>query len=456
MSLNSAKKNYDLSHLYSVMIGGFVSALLSPIAAADTPETRDQFFLRVRPSVVGLSLVDTDGGLIGHGSGVLIDTARVITTCQVVKDAKSGHVHRPSGIFKAVLQHAEPARDLCQMKALQHLQSPPIVLGTAKKIRIGQRVYAIGTRKSGKGREGWESLLSEAVVSNLRPYGGSQYIQISPAIAPSSSGGGLFDEQGRLIGILSVQFIEGENFTFALPADWVVELANRTPATQRSQGVTKKNGLNWLNHTLALEKKGDWPGLFKASQQEIKRDPANAAAWFSSGIALAHFKQYNRAVHAYREAIRNQGDYGEAWHKLGGAYAYLKEYDHAIHAYRDALRLEPENAEAWYELANTYYDVKQYAHAIHAYREVLRIQPENPDAWYKLGITYDDMKLYGDAVEAYREALRIQPENTDAWYHLGVDYAIEGDRDKVREVYRVLRELDRAKAEQYFNIYILP
>jgi Flp pilus assembly protein TadD len=52
--------------------------------------------------------------------------------------------------------------------------------------------------------------------------------------------------------------------------------------------------------------------------------------------------------------------------------------------------------------------------------------------------------------------VRIQPENADAWYKLGVDYAIEGESARVREVYQALRELDRARAELYFNTYILP
>jgi hypothetical protein len=52
--------------------------------------------------------------------------------------------------------------------------------------------------------------------------------------------------------------------------------------------------------------------------------------------------------------------------------------------------------------------------------------------------------------------VRIQPENADAWYKLGVDYAIEGESARGREVYQALRELDRARAELYFNTYILP
>jgi tetratricopeptide (TPR) repeat protein len=447
MSLSVRKKNYPISPI--MLAGGCVLALLSLPAAANNPETSDQIFLRVWPSVMAVDMVDADGKISGQGSGVIVEAARVITSCEVVKEGKTGRVHLPGRFLKAVLQNTEPNLNLCQLK-VPYLQAVPITLGKARTLSVGDRVYAVGAQRR---REGWEPILSEGVVINLRPHAGSQYIQVSTAISPSFRGGGLFDEQGRLVGILSLQFIEGQNLTFALPVDWISELANRA---QSPPAAAKKNGLNWLNHTLALEKKENWRELLKLSQQEVKHDPSNAAAWFNIGIASVNLKHYNQAVHAYREAIRSQAEYGAAWHRLGVVYAHLKEYDHAIHAYRDALRIQPENAGAWHDLGNTHYSLKQYAHAIYAYREALRIQPENPKAWYNLGIIYDDLKLYGDAVEAYRETVRIQPENADAWYKLGVDYAIEGERDKMREVYQALRRLDGARAELYFNTYILP
>ncbi|BCT66458.1 tetratricopeptide repeat-containing serine protease family protein [Nitrosospira sp. NRS527] len=442
--------------IYPVVLGAFLSGMILPPAVANAPakaphasETPDQIFLRVWPSVVAVDMVDAGGNRIGPGSGVLIGEDEVITTCQVVKEGKQGEVRKPGSTFKAVLQYARPDLDVCQLR-VSRMQAVPIVLGTAKKLRTGQRVYAIGTQGA---REGREPILSEGVISSLRPYQGSQYIEISVLVSPASSGGGLFDDQGRLIGILSRQFVEGQHLTFALPVDWISELAKEEPT---SSAPAKNNGINWLSHALALEKKADWHGLLKLSRQEVKRNPANAAAWFSVGTAFANLKQYNQAIQAYREAIHNETEYGDAWHSLGVAYANLKEYDNAIQAYEDALRMQPDNAGIWYDLGNTYYDIKQYAYAVHAYRDALSIQPANPDAWYSLGNTYDAMKLYGETIEAYRETVRIQPENAEAWYSLGVAYARLDERDKMREVYQTLRKLDPTRAERYFNTYILP
>lgn len=430
------------------MVGSLLLALLSSLAVAKTPE---QIFAQVSPSVVRVDRVDAQGKSVGQGSGVVIGEGQVITTCQGIKEGKNWQVRQSGGTFNATLRYAAPDRDLCQLN-VPRLPAPRIAPGTAKKLRVGQHIYAIGAPRGAGGPEGRESLLSDGVISTLRPYEDSKYIQISAAISPGSSGGGLFDDQGRLVGILSRQSVEGQNLSFAMPVDWIAELAK--PA--QPVPAMKKNGLSWLNRALALEKKADWPRLLKLSQQEVKRDPANSAAWFSVGIASTHLKQYHQAAHAFREAIRHQPEYGEAWHELGVAYANLREYDNAIQAYQDALRLQPENGEALYGLANAHYELKHYAHAIHAYREALRFQPENADAWYNLGITYEGLNLYGEAAEAYQETVRIQPENGEAWYRLGVAYSILGERGKMREIYQTLGKLDPTRAEQYFNIYILP
>lgn len=436
-------------------IGGLGLALLSSFAAADVlappniPLTPERMVMRVSPSVVEVDVVGTHGKSIRQGSGVVVGADKVVADCHVVKEVaregKSTLVRKSGSTFKATLQYADLERDLCQLN-VPHLRGAPITLGSAGKIRAGQRVHAISV--SG----GHELMLRDGVVSNTRPHGGSQYMLVSVAVSSDSSGGALVDDRGRLIGLLSLQSLERQNFTFALPVEWIGELSKRAQPVQ----TTTIAGLDGLNRAMALEKKADWQTLLRFAQQEVKRDPANAAAWYSVGVASTHLKQYTQAVHAYREAIRNQAEYDEAWHKLGVAYASLKEYDHAILAYRDALRIQPENDEAWYDLGNTHYELKQYAHAIHAYREALRIQPENAGAWYNLGSTYDNLNLHGEAALAYEETVRIQPENADAWHNLGVNYALLGERAKMRGIYHALRKLDPARAERYFNTYILP
>ncbi len=422
---------------------GFVLALLAPLAVANTPE---QIFVQVSPSVVVVDIFDAKGKSIGQGSGAVIGAGQVITNCHVAQKGNSLKVRQSGKSFKATLQYADPDRDLCQL-SVPDLQAPPVALGTAKKLRVGQRVYAIGAP------QGLELTLSEGLISSLRPYEGSQYIQTSAAISPGSSGGGLFDDQGRLVGITTFQFVEGQNLNFALPVDWIVELPKRA---QAAPVAAQKGGLDWLNRAVALEQKKDWQGLLKLSRQWVKSELESALAWYGLGIAYDNLKQYDQAIPAYREALRIQPEYAEAWNNLGVSYGELKQHDQAIQAYREALRIQSEDADAWNNLGVSYGKLKQHDQEIHALREALRIQPENAKAWYNLGIAYGDLKQYDQAIPAYREALRIQPEKAEAWYNLGRAYYFQGQRDKVREIYQTLRKLDPALADKYFNAFILP
>jgi len=91
----------------------------------------------------------------------------------------------------------------------------------SSSLAVGERVYAIGAP------EGLELTLSEGVISGLRDFDGAHVIQTSAPVSPGSSGGGLFDAHGHLIGITTFSMKEGQNLNFALPTEWVDALVKR-------------------------------------------------------------------------------------------------------------------------------------------------------------------------------------------------------------------------------------
>lgn len=464
---------------YLLHAAGLMLALASSFATAIAPE---QILLQASPSVVVVDITDIFGEKsITQHSGVVVDVGQVITSCRGIQKDRNLQILQAGSTFKARLRHSDTDRGLCLL-SVPRLRAPPVVAGTTRKLRAGQPVYAVGALRN------QEPDLSEGLISSLRPHESAQYIHTSAVISPNFRGSGLFDGQGRLIGINISQTIEGRDFSFALPVEWVGELLKPTKATR---SATKKEGeLDRLSHSIALEKKGNWQGLLKLSQQWTKSEPGNTVAWFSLGVAQVGLKQYDRAIRAYRESIRIRPEYADAWHNLGVAYFNLKQHaqglyayqealriqpegaqawrnldtayrgvkqpDQAVHAHREPVRTQPESADAWYNLGNAYYDLKLHDQAVQAYRESLRIRPENTNAWYNLGVTYDELKQQDQAIQAYQEALRIQPQYAMAWYDLGRIYHSQGELDKVREVYQTLRKLDPVRAEQYLNAFILP
>jgi S1-C subfamily serine protease len=70
--------------------------------------------------------------------------------------------------------------------------------------------------------------LSEGRVVALHSFAGGQVIQVSAPFRMGASGGGLFDDQGRLVGILTFYRLSGDDaLFFAVPVDWVDDTARR-------------------------------------------------------------------------------------------------------------------------------------------------------------------------------------------------------------------------------------
>jgi S1-C subfamily serine protease len=118
-------------------------------------------------------------------------------------------------------------RDLCQLE-VQGAVAPSVPLGSSSAAAVGQPAYAIGHPK------GLDLTLSAGLVSSLRRNSAGQLvlIQTSAAISGGSSGGGLFNEEGELLGLTTIASIAGDaqNLNFAIPADWIRDLPRRHAA----------------------------------------------------------------------------------------------------------------------------------------------------------------------------------------------------------------------------------
>ena len=187
----------------------------APVASPPKP-TLVELFATLSPSVVRILTLNIDGKtneFTGLGSAVVIRPDLVLTNCHVLDDsnAVTTFIGREVLIFDVI--GGDKNRDLCLMRPEKAMRSLKNVR-SFRSLRIGERVFAIGSP------EGLENTISEGIISGLRTDEGIRYIQTSAAIAPGSSGGGLFDENGALIGITTFRIGEqGGNLNFAVAID---------------------------------------------------------------------------------------------------------------------------------------------------------------------------------------------------------------------------------------------
>ena len=213
----------------NAMQGGLLlmMALASLPAGAMPPQ---ELFSKLAPSIYFVYGVDTDEKRRSQGSGVVVAPQRVVTNCHVIQGANFVYVRKENVIYVAKrVEHADASRDICQLE-VPNLNAPVVELGAAKELKVGQKVFALGNPK------GLEVTLSDGLVSALRgPDGKEQVIQTTAPISVGSSGGGLFDEEGRMVGITTFLARGGQNLNFAVPAEWVREIPDRIKAAEEKK-----------------------------------------------------------------------------------------------------------------------------------------------------------------------------------------------------------------------------
>src|SRR5258706_8352427 len=203
----------------------------------------EQVYAKVAPSivvVVGYKIPkSTESSL---GSGVVIAPVQIVTNCHVIDGADLIYVKHEKISSLALLRFADPDRDLCQVTAVDKSQFSKAITGvvSVSELRVGQRVYAVGAP------QGFDLTLSDGLISSLRNVDEGTVIQTNAPISPGSSGGGLFDVSGRLIGITSFYHKGGQNLNFAVPASWILDLPTRHVEREekKTRAAKNKNGVN--------------------------------------------------------------------------------------------------------------------------------------------------------------------------------------------------------------------
>ncbi|SEN84323.1 stalk domain-containing protein [Paenibacillus sp. OV219] len=133
---------------------------------------------------------------IAQGSGVVVGENQILTNYHVMQGASEGSITTLNGKDVEIqgLVGYDKASDLAIIQTKTPLGIDPVEIGfSAYK---GDHVVAIGSPL------GLQNTVSDGVISNII-FDSAQLYQISAPIDHGSSGGGLFNDYGQLIGITS-------------------------------------------------------------------------------------------------------------------------------------------------------------------------------------------------------------------------------------------------------------
>jgi S1-C subfamily serine protease len=173
---------------------------LSPIA----------LFKMVAPSIFIVHAKRGNGDEF-QGSAVAISAHTLLTNCHLVDGAAEIGLTQKGRQLDVTLISADVDADRCVLQTSSEITSY-VAIRPYDELEIGEKLYSIGAPL------GLELTLSDGLLSAKRALPGSRLIQTTAPISPGSSGGGLFDAHGNLVGITTFLLKNSENLNFAIAA----------------------------------------------------------------------------------------------------------------------------------------------------------------------------------------------------------------------------------------------
>lgn len=229
-----------LAFINLLAIGVFTVAVFAQSNRSGSPLTTSEIARRVSPTVVTISTPAS------HGSGVIVDPSGVVVTnlhviqgeTQVELTLHNGDIYDDVAVVDL-----DERRDLVLLK-IKAFNVRFATFGDSDKVEVGEDVVLIGSP------QGLDLTVSKGVVSAIRDSGrGYRLIQTSAPASPGSSGGGMFNVYGELIGVVTSQIREGQNLNFAVPVNYVrglisaeakMTLADLTERARSSSGTIRE------------------------------------------------------------------------------------------------------------------------------------------------------------------------------------------------------------------------
>ena len=167
----------------------------------------------------------------GAGSGVIISSDGYILTCaHVVDGASTITVTIGDKDYTATLVGEDTTSDIAVIK-IDADGLTPATVGNSDSLKVGQSVMAVGYPRGELGGTvtgGMISALNRSVtIQGSSSVNTMSLIQMDASVSPGNSGGGLFNMNGELVGIVNAKSSssDAEGLGFAIPINDAIKVA---------------------------------------------------------------------------------------------------------------------------------------------------------------------------------------------------------------------------------------
>ena len=255
-------------------------------------------------------------GSFGLGSAVVIAKNQVVTNCHVIANASSINVVNNGAPLAVSAIKADWRHDLCILK-VDNLSASIAKIGSSKNLKYEQSVFTIG----------YPSFVAKpsstyGVVKGLYPMDGSVVIRATSNFGLGASGGGVFDDAGNLVGVITLKSPGRDAYYYNMPVEWLQtllkqpELAINAKSEKPFWAVSYDKWPYFMQvvHPYITE---NWDSLLQIASQWVKLEPNTAEAWFYLASAEYATKDIQNAEAHMQKVVLMNRHHSQAIYQLG-------------------------------------------------------------------------------------------------------------------------------------------
>ena len=312
------------------------------------------------------------------------------------------------------------------------------------------------------------------------------------------SGGGVFDMEGRLVGVntasedetlggkeVSVGYSLGIPITTFLGIAEVPKFSTQNfpkvanPAAEASDKEIQQiktqlfrfrvpqSGatiVDWINYGNSLWRTGEYTEAIRAFDRAIsllEKDGSRgtlAQAYYAKGLALLDFgrslfltnfdfekllEKNEEALIAFQQATTTFPNFPNAWRKQGAMLLSLKRYPEALIAYEKAINKgEKDNFVLYLGRGNVLTELKRYPEALASYERAINLKPTHPWVYQDRGDLYEKKGEKELALKDYNQAIKLNPQYASGYSSRGFLYLKKGEKELALQDYNQVIKLD--------------
>ena len=402
-------------------------------------------------ATVSLEMQDSNGDILGQGSGFFVRPNLIATNFHVIDGAVKGYAKLVNTATPYTIEGVtatDETNDLALLKVTAHGVTP-LPLGDSDAVQIGETVYVAGNPL------GFEGTFSDGIISGRREsFTKKERLQMTAPISPGSSGGPVLNRKGEVIGVSTSLYnpIFGVNLAFAVPSNALTALLRRPqkikPLSSQTPSVSAETYRARAYGSIQL---GNYEKAIRELDQALRMNPKDAWSYHNRGIAKRNLGQHYSAILDYDAAIRLDSTDANAYYNRGNAKRRLGRHAAAILDYDAVIRLNPKYALAYYNRGHAKGELRRYPAAIADYDEAIRLDPNYANAYYNRGYDKGELGRHAAAIADYDEAIRLNPDDALAYFNRGYDKAQLGQHSAAILDYDAAIRLDPNDAKTYVN-----